>query len=395
MDQHVVKAYLQAYKDQFEGINQQELYKWKAVKQFQDHWDIEAEDFYTMLDTSLSRVQNLLASGQYFPKKMILQAAHIEPEEVRRAFKSLYNEETDIFQRMETFKNEMGILIHANFDVNNHYQDHRAIMVYLALRYPERYFLYKFQMFKTFSKKMEYPFRPIAGRLETVRHFHAMCEDILPIISQDQELLQMHNGRLNDQCYIDEGLHILTQDFIYAVARHLNDMEIEHEELEILSNIQSIDLMDVSVEVGSVDFSGHTINHMQNQRENKRIGGLGELFVLAWEKKQLTETGNQQYVPSVRHHARDKGDGLGYDIISKNSDGTDKYIEVKTTKGGPKTVFFMTKNELHRSIREQDNYYLYRVYNFNENTGKGDILILNGDLTPLCVDAVNYKIKMN
>ena len=70
------------------------------------------------------------------------------------------------------------------------------------------------------------------------------------------------------------------------------------------------------------------------------------------------------------------------------------FIEVKATKSNKNTPFFITRNELERSIQEQDNFFIYRVYNFNDETLKGDVLILQGDTSNLCVEAVNYKVKM-
>ena len=44
-----------AYKAHFNENIPNEIYKWQAVKCFQDNWDIEAEDFATMLSLSLSK----------------------------------------------------------------------------------------------------------------------------------------------------------------------------------------------------------------------------------------------------------------------------------------------------------------------------------------------------
>jgi replicative superfamily II helicase len=147
MNQQILRAYIEAYKDNFDVVNAMELYKWKAVKQFQDHWDIAAQDFHIMLQEALSLTENLLASHNYYPREMIINAAEIQPEIIRTLFKNLFDEAEDIYQRMETFRESMNEVINENFDVNNHYQDHRAIVVYLALRYPSRYYFYKFGMF--------------------------------------------------------------------------------------------------------------------------------------------------------------------------------------------------------------------------------------------------------
>jgi len=65
----------------------------------------------------------------------------------------------------------------------------------------------------------------------------------------------------------------------------------------------------------------------------------------------------------VRWTARDDGDGLGYDILSFDLDGHERYIEVKTTALGAETPFYITSAELDFAQRHADRYALYRVYN--------------------------------
>lgn len=395
MNQQLLKTYIQAYKDNFKSISKQEIYKWQAVKQFQDHWNIEAEDFYAMLQTSLSSTENLLTSGLYFPKGMLVETAEVQPEAVRDLFKALYSEEEDLLYRIEAFRAGMKELIAANFDVKNDYQDHRAIVVYLVLKYPERYYLYKFGIFKTFASKINYTYTPVKGRIENVSHFNNICDILKPIIVKDQELLRLHNARLTTDCYIDEDYNILTQDFIYAVAQHLDtETIIESENITEIA-IQTIATSGINVTTTNVSFNGSITNHIQNNKENKRIGDLGELFVIQLEKEKLLQANKPKLANKVAHHAKDKGDGLGYDVLSFDTEGNKMFIEVKATKSNKNTPFFITRNELERSKQEQDNFFIYRVYNFNDAILKGDVLVLQGDASNLCIEAVNYKVKMS
>ena len=394
MNQPLIKTYLQAYKDQFAHISNQELYKWQAVKQFQDHWDIDAEDFYLMLQESLSLTENLLTSGLYFPKGMLVETAEVQPEAVRKLFNTLYNEEEDLLYRIEAFRAGMKELIAGNFDVKNDYQDHRAVIVYLVLKYPERYYLYKFGMFKTFASKINYTYTPVKGRIENVSHFNNLCDIIKPIIVKDQELLRLHNARLTTNCYIDENHNILTQDFIYAVVQHLDTETILEAEDVTEIHIKTVSTSGINVTTTNVSFNGSITNHIQNNKENKRIGDLGELFVIALERDKLNKANKPKLAKKVAHHAKDKGDGLGYDVLSFDTEGNKMFIEVKATKSTKNKPFFITRNELERSKHEQDNFFIYRVYNFNDEILKGDVLVLQGDASNLCVEAVNYKVKM-
>ena len=55
-------------------------------------------------------------------------------------------------------------------------------------------------------------------------------------------------------------------------------------------------------------------------------------------------------------HVSKTNDLAGYDILSFNDDGSERYIEVKTTKGGKRTEFYLTANELAYSKLMKDSY---------------------------------------
>ena len=394
MNRQIIKSYIKEYKNQFDFVHKEEIYKWQAVKQFQDNWDINASDFYSMLEKSLKLVANLLDSGQYFPKRMLLKNTEIKPEKIKTLFEYLYDEEFDLFERIELFRSEFKELNTQNFINKKDYQDHRAVIVYLALKYPERYFFYKYKMFKKFSEKIDYTYNPIAGKIENIGQFQNLCNLLRHELSQDQELLKLHKNRISDDCYYDENLNILTQDFVYAVVQHLTPSKIEKivETKEVVST--KINSTEISVTEAKVDFTPRTINHIQNNIENKRIGDLGELWVISEEKQKLLKANKPKLAKKVKHVAKDKGDGLGYDVLSFDISGNEICIEVKTTKGNISSTFFITRNELERSKKERENFYLYRVFNFDEQTDNAELLIIKGDLTNLCKVPLTYKVNI-
>jgi hypothetical protein len=249
-------------------------------------------------------------------------------------------------------------------------------------------------MFNGFAAKIDYTYKPVKGHIENVNHFERLCENVKYLISQDQELLRLHNNRLTEDCYIDESLNILTQDFIYAVVEHLDTKVINPVVIEIENPIQRILSSAVSVTTSNVSFNVSIINHIQNSKENKRIGDLGELFVMQLERGKLINANKPKLAKKVAHHAIDKGDGLGYDVLSFDEKGNEMFIEVKSTKGSKNTPFYITRNELERSKQEQEKYFIYRIYNFNDELIKGDVLVMQGDVSDLCIEAVNYKVKM-
>lgn len=74
-----LQAVIASYKEYFPVHWKDEMYKWEAIKHFQDHWDINAPDFKKMLETSLEKTYNLLASGYFYAKAMLLSFAEDDP----------------------------------------------------------------------------------------------------------------------------------------------------------------------------------------------------------------------------------------------------------------------------------------------------------------------------
>ena len=89
---------LEAYRRDFTPQHwDAEKYKWKAVKHFQDHWDLNARDFPEMLKFSLSRTGNLLAGMKRYPARMIVHFAKADPEAVRNMFAKLFRPEREFY----------------------------------------------------------------------------------------------------------------------------------------------------------------------------------------------------------------------------------------------------------------------------------------------------------
>ena len=394
MNIEIVKKYIESYKSNFNDVSTRELYKWKAVKQFQDNWNIDADDFYSMLDNSLKKVSNLMDSGSYFPKKMLVLNSKKQPEKIRTLFRNLFNEEINLIDRIKSFKYEFILLNQSNFVGLKDFQDDRAVVVYLSLRYPNQYYFYKFKMFKSFVEVINYPFKVKTGKLENVSQFINLCETLKPFLARDQTLLQLHNSRLTKDCFIDDSLNILTQDFIYASVKYLKIDETEINNNILPINVENIQSSELSVSPSHYNFNPSIIDHEAKNRTNKHIGNLGELFVMQYEIDKLRKANNPKLVKKVKHSAKDEGDGLGYDILSYDEFDNEMFIEVKTTKSRVNTTFYITRNELERSKKEKENYFIYRVFDFDETTLTGSLLIINGDTSNLCVEPINYKVTL-
>jgi len=387
MNRQLLREYIAQYEAKFDEIGLKELYKWRAAKQFQEHWDPSAENFPKMLSLSLSKTANLMGSGNYWPRRVICEIAEQEPEAVRRLFLALFDEEDDVFERVDSFMQEVKALHASLAPGKKSYQDHRATMVYLSLRFPDQYYFYKYEMFTTFCKKMGCDFVPRAGKTSTVRAFLDIANSVRDEIRSNNNLLKRHKDRIGDSEYFDANSHILTQDFIYAVTEYLHV-----DELPLPAPKPKLTLRQVSVDAveKQYQFKGRYVDYAARQKHNKRIGDSGEELVLQYEKDHCAP----RYAKRIKHVSQSQGDGLGYDILSVDERGKEKYIEVKTTTGDLERPFFITGSELEWSKKAGQQYYLYRLYNFDAEKMTADFFILQGDLSQYCNNPVEFEVSL-
>lgn len=387
MDSKKARDIIKQYKRHFKDIHKEEIYKWRAVKCFQDNWAIAAPDFNEMLNRSLHLTKNLLDSGLYYPKRMLLKNTEANPEFVRQLFVDLYNEDQDLNERIINFQKKIKASNKKNFPGKNDYQDKRAVLVYLCLQYPDRYFLFKYEMFKKFVQLVDYPYQPSRGDIENILQYLTLCNILKEEILKDNELIELHKTRITNQEYFDSSFNILTQDIIYAAVRHIDKFEQGGKQESALTRLLRTD-KNVLPKSDKVILKGSFTNYIENEKENKRIGDLGELLVLQHEQEKLKSLGIKK---EPEHKSKSEGDGLGYDILSYNEKGQEIYIEVKTTVRNFDTPFFITRNELERSKQDSDKFFLYRLYEYEDKNNTAKYYKRNGELTDLCVNPILFR----
>lgn len=157
-----LRPILAGYKAYFPSHWEDEKYKWEAIKHFQDHWNIDAENFGEMFKTATDKTFNLLASGYAYPRGMIINFAKADDSTVRQMFRDLFDESRDLAARVDAFQTASET-IRAKYDDGtwrNHYQNTNAISTYLWLMYPDKYYIYKYELFRDAATELNSEYRP-------------------------------------------------------------------------------------------------------------------------------------------------------------------------------------------------------------------------------------------
>jgi len=138
------------------------------------------------------------------------------------------------------------------------------------------------------------------------------------------------------------------------------------------------------------------IDYSVQSKKFKRIGDRGEQIVIRVERQILIKNGKKDLAEKVDQISK-RDDSIGYDIKSYDIDGTEKYIEVKSTlKPIGFCNIFISSNELQVS-KNKDNYYFYIVYDVGTKKPKiwkikGVDLLDDGNVE---IEPIMYKIALN
>jgi hypothetical protein len=197
--------------------------------------------------------------------------------------------------------------------------------------------------------------------------------------------------------------HLLEKVVLDRIANtpELDRIELAASEMPAVSHV-SIDFTKVKAEAPKLNpsvqekqpqFIAIRRDYVQREARNRSLGRAGEEFVVEYEKWRLNQFGEGGLASKVDWASQSKGDGLGYDVRSFETDGRVKFIEVKTTSFGVATPFFLTANEIRFSEQNESTFHLYRVFEFRQHPR---LFVLDGKPAQHCVlEPVTFRASFS
>lgn len=169
------------------------------------------------------------------------------------------------------------------------------------------------------------------------------------------------------------------------------------------AEITTLSLIDIPEPLKSNKFSSMSrktvkkIDYDKKARTNARNGLLGEELVLSYEEDRLKKMGREDLAQKIKWVSKED-DGTGYDIISYDVEESgkviEKYIEVKSTEGKEKNIFFVSANELDVFNKLGERYFIYRVCNVKSKHPELFILNYQDFNARIQLDVDNYKASL-
>ena len=137
-------------------------------------------------------------------------------------------------------------------------------------------------------------------------------------------------------------------------------------------------------------------DHDEENEKNRKTGDRGEILVFRKEKEYLEKIGRMDLIDEIKHISIED-DSAGYDILSFDKKGDEKYIEVKSTTTKVSNVhhFIISSNEYDKAIL-LENYYIYFVFETNTKNPKIFKLKKPFDLpdSKIEITPANYNVKI-
>ena len=133
------------------------------------------------------------------------------------------------------------------------------------------------------------------------------------------------------------------------------------------------------------------VDYLLREARNRSLGDAGEALVMDYERVRLERAGRDHLARNVEQVSKTEGDHMGYDIRSYEANGRDRFIEVKTTRYGKHTPFYISDGELRFSEEHAESYQLYRLFGFRKSPL---LFTLPGDVgRHVQLQPVNYRAR--
>lgn len=247
----IIKNYIEDIPNSY-NADHDELFKWRAVKHFQDNWNVNNEDFVNMLKEATSETSIFVNNSMVQPLNGLIKIAEQEPEIIKTVFKKLDDcNSKSVSERHNVIEECLKIL---NDKVKEYFgnswkykQEKRTIIFYLNIMHPDNNYFYKSTEAMHMANCLGFSDLSTGSNFK-LESYYNMCDQIREYIKDNKELLEVHKSYLTDQCYEDKDLHILVFNIIYCsdTYGYYEKSSIEYKKKKSISKKQQKEIEDIA-----------------------------------------------------------------------------------------------------------------------------------------------------
>lgn len=362
--------------------NPDEVYKWQAIEHFEQHWDINASDFYEMFKEAFRKKDNLV---DYRPFGILEALGENYPTKLKELLGIVYGAD-DFYTKLgkcrtftENVIDDLKEKSNTNFSTKI---DERTLSFLLTLKFPNEYTFYKRDIY---TKLCEY-LGEVSRKERKYEHFIELLTEITTYFN-NSELKQLTSNFIPQG--FDEPL-LLAQDIVYQnmtissekAFRNVLDKIPKHWAsvffYKLGNIIEDLALEDTENQVFSVRLDEKSLRYHIGKRICLSVSSKEFLFI----------TGREVDIPKLRREEFERPNNafLYYQ-------GTPQHIETyyPDIKNAVKEEIALDKETYPKSY---DNSY-FREYVF-EKKYKVEFETIESNMTnqaikPTIIDLLHYK----
>lgn len=362
--------------------NPDEVYKWQAIKHFEQHWDINAPDFYEMFKEAFRKKDNLV---DYRPFGILEALGENYPTKLKELLGIVYGAD-DFYTKLgkcRTFTENVIDDLKEKSNINFSTKiDERTLSFLLTLKFPNEYTFYKRDIY---TKLCEY-LGEVSRKERKYEHFIELLTEITTYFN-NPELKQLTSN------FIPQGFDkplLLAQDIVYQnmtissekAFRNVLDKIPKHWAsvffYKLGNIIEDLALEDTENQVFSVRLDEKSLRYHIGKRICLSVSPKEFLFI----------TGREVDIPKLRREEFERPNNafLYYQ-------GTPQHIETyySDIKNAVKEEIALDKETYPKSY---DNSY-FREYVF-EKRYKEEFETIESNMTnqaikPTIIDLLHYK----
>ena len=362
--------------------NPDEVYKWQAIKHFEQHWDINAPDFYEMFKEAFRKKDNLV---DYRPFGILEALGENYPTKLKELLGIVYGAD-DFYTKLgkcrtftENVIDDLKEKSNTNFSTKI---DERTLSFLLTLKFPNEYTFYKRDIY---TKLCEY-LGEVSRKERKYEHFIELLTEITTYFN-NPELKQLTSNFIPQG--FDEPL-LLAQDIVYQnmtissekAFRNVLDKIPKHWAsvffYKLENIIEDLALEDTENQVFSVRLDEKSLRYHIGKRICLSVSPKEFLFI----------TGREVDIPKLRREEFERPNNafLYYQ-------GTPQHIETyyPDIKNAVKEEIALDKETYPKSY---DNSY-FREYVFEKKYKKEfetiESNMTNQAIKPTIIDLLHYK----
>ena len=219
---------IQRYEDDLEniyGLKHYELFKWEAMKTWQDEWTKPADSFSSFAERFNAARKNFslfIDSSRMHPSTGVVKLWEREPDSIEHLFYNVLFADAQgdvaaVQSHMDDFIDGYEALRQKFFPGNWSYkQDRHSASVFLAMNDPGFNYVYKSSEALTMARYIDFRTSIGSGSSFSLPNYYMLCEEIVDALRQHPSLLEKHFNKLSEHCYRDDSLHLLAFDLMYC-----------------------------------------------------------------------------------------------------------------------------------------------------------------------------------